>query len=195
MRPIFGKLILVVAIGLVGCSENLGGQRDGNTTAAASKINISVLPSAPTVQFSLTQQFSASGGEPPYTYSVSSCPGSIDAQSGLFQAGTTDGTCTVIATDSTGAISIDDAFVTVTSTASLPVTATWTDTSSGCYPSVLLPICTATPPSSTTICETAYPSFTPGGSCAGAVGTYCISTTGAGQVGSEVQAYEIYSCQ
>lgn len=76
----------------------------GSTSQAAVTINAAIAISPTSVQKAggQTEQFSVSGGVAPYTYSVVSGAGSINASTGLFTAPTTSDTTTIRVTDSLG---------------------------------------------------------------------------------------------
>jgi hypothetical protein len=90
---------------------------DGNATQTTVTINpsLTMSPSAITMTAASNDSYSfvAQGGVPPYTYSVSG-PGSVDASSGLYTAGTASGTATLLVQDaqgSTASASIDSIWV------------------------------------------------------------------------------------
>ena len=63
---------------------------------------LAISPSSTTVSSNGTIQFSASGGVPPYTFSILSGVGSINSSSGLYTAPATPGTTYVLVTDKQG---------------------------------------------------------------------------------------------
>ncbi len=67
---------------------------------------VSISPSSFILAVNNIKTFTASGGEPPYTFSIQSGNGTIDAISGLFTAPATPGVVIVKVTDFTGAISL-----------------------------------------------------------------------------------------
>ena len=94
----------------------------GNISNAAVTINnaLAISPAAPTITVVDTQTFSSTGGVSPYTYSVASGTGSINAGTGLYTpAGA--GTVTIRSTDSIGNTS-DAALMVNTALAITPTT-------------------------------------------------------------------------
>ncbi len=63
---------------------------------------LAISPASTTVSSNGTIQFSASGGVPPYTFSILSGVGSINSSSGLYTAPATPGTTYVLVTDKQG---------------------------------------------------------------------------------------------
>lgn len=85
----------------------------GNTSDAAVTISagVQISPATITLAVNNTTTFSASGGSAPYTYSIFSGSGSVNASTGAFTAPASAGTTTVRVTDNIGNTS--DATVTV----------------------------------------------------------------------------------
>ncbi|OFZ42684.1 MAG: hypothetical protein A2070_09715 [Bdellovibrionales bacterium GWC1_52_8] len=85
---------------VVRVTDSLGNQSDASITI---KTELTISPASVTLLASGTQAFTASGGTPGYTYSVTegATGGTVDA-SGNFTAGTTPGTYHVRVTDSLG---------------------------------------------------------------------------------------------
>jgi hypothetical protein len=109
---------------------------DAIGSAARSTVTVNspliLTPTAVAVGINTRQQFTASGGAPPYNFAIASGNGTIDAMSGTYQAPTSTGTATVSVTDSLGnAVSTA---VTVNSTLSLlPISITMTSGSGQTY--------------------------------------------------------------
>lgn len=80
----------------------------GNSVDAVVTVisRVSISPASLTLAIDNIKTFSASGGEPPYTFSIQSGDGTIDAVSGLFTAPSSPGTVIVKVSDFTGAISL-----------------------------------------------------------------------------------------
>ncbi|MGZ3774501.1 MAG: beta strand repeat-containing protein [Bdellovibrio sp.] len=72
-----------------------------NSVTATVLVNaaLSLSPATATVVSSMQKSFSASGGVPPYTYSVQSGGGSINAITGVYTAPTTGGSAVILVTD------------------------------------------------------------------------------------------------
>jgi hypothetical protein len=66
---------------------------------------LQIIPVAATLYVGTTFAFSASGGSPPYSFSVLSGGGSIDADSGLYTAPLTPASAQIQVQDSQGATS------------------------------------------------------------------------------------------
>ena len=79
---------------------------EGETSTGALRIS----PISATVEVKTQCRFSASGGKPPYVFSLLSGAGSIDADTGVYTAPETVGNDVVRVTDDTG--EFEDAYVT-----------------------------------------------------------------------------------
>jgi len=105
---------------------------DGNSAQTTVTINpaLAMTPTAITITAAsnYTYAFSAQGGVPPYTYSVVG-PGSVDALSGLYTAGTASGPATLQVRDAQGSVATS-AIASVWVRANAPVRAVATDGSS-----------------------------------------------------------------
>lgn len=104
-------VVLLFTFCQLGCSESLNGPSGSSPTAAAVADRLALDPSEVSV-FTVDQAtLTATGGTPPYTFAVDpACLGTVSAtgpngSSGLFQAGSSTGNCTVTVTDETGATS------------------------------------------------------------------------------------------
>jgi hypothetical protein len=63
---------------------------------------LSLSPTSATVDAGMTQKFAASGGVPPYTFSITAGQGTVDASGGTFTASSSSGTATIKVADSSG---------------------------------------------------------------------------------------------
>ncbi|MBS0419054.1 MAG: delta-60 repeat domain-containing protein [Proteobacteria bacterium] len=63
---------------------------------------LSLSPTSATVDAGMTQKFAASGGVPPYTFTITAGQGTMDASGGTFTAPTSSGTATIKVADSSG---------------------------------------------------------------------------------------------
>ena len=104
--PVLGLLFLTLA--LASCKE---GTFYGALGDQIAKTALSIAPTAGTIADGTTLTFSATGGTPPYTYSVVSGPGSIDSTTGVFSSNG-GGTVVIRVTDKNKKTS--DATITVT---------------------------------------------------------------------------------
>ena len=86
----------------VRVTDNIGGTATATVTINAA---LAITPSTKTLAVTNTFTFSATGGVSPYTYSVFSGGGAVNATSGLYTAPVSAGTATVRVTDSRGNIS------------------------------------------------------------------------------------------
>jgi len=78
------------------------GQSASATISVREPDSVGILPSAITLVITESCTFSPLGGVPPYYYAIASGNGSIGSSTGVFTAGTTAGTTTVILTDKRG---------------------------------------------------------------------------------------------
>lgn len=90
-------------IATVRVTDAMGKSIDASITIIS---RVSLSPASFTLAINNTKSFIASGGEPPYTFSIESGLGSIDATTGLFTASATPGPVVVKATDFAGALSL-----------------------------------------------------------------------------------------
>ncbi|PWU16277.1 MAG: hypothetical protein C5B49_10710 [Bdellovibrio sp.] len=101
---ILSALFVLVA---VGCGPHDGYSGGGGSTTSHLTIRTKTasgnqpLSIVPTVPFGAQIQFDASGGSPPYNFSLSGCDSIIVGQSGLFIAANDVSVCTVAVTDAT----------------------------------------------------------------------------------------------
>lgn len=93
---------------VVRVSDSLGATADANVTVNAA---LAISPSSQTLAINGTLSFSSSGGVIPYTYSVVSGSGSINASTGAYTASASTGTDVVRVTDSLG--NTTDATITI----------------------------------------------------------------------------------
>ena len=107
---------LYTAPGSAGTSVVRATDAIGNTSDATVHVfaSLGISPSSVTVAVNNTVAFSAGGGSTPYTYSITSGSGTINASTGLFTAAATSGSVTVRVTDNLG--NHADAIVTVNDT-------------------------------------------------------------------------------
>lgn len=91
--------IALVSIVLAACQNNSFYSVLGNKAQIA---KLAISPSSTTVSSNGTVQFSASGGVPPYTFSIISGVGTINASSGLYTAPAVPGTTYILVTDNQG---------------------------------------------------------------------------------------------
>ena len=110
----------------------------GNTATAAVTITttLGITPATATLAVNNTRSFTATGGTSPFTYSVFSGGGTINASTGLYTAPAVAGTATVRVTDSLGAtanatVTINAALAISPATATIASTGTQAYTSSG----------------------------------------------------------------
>ena len=91
--------VVLGALALAACGrigfDDLG---DGGSRGDA----LAIAPLAPTLNVSSALTFTASGGTPPYTFSIASGRGTLDATTGAFFSPTAHGTATIVATDADG---------------------------------------------------------------------------------------------
>ncbi len=99
---------------VIQLTDSAGGLVTANVTVNPA---LQISPASQTIMTNGTLSLSASGGVPPYFYSVSSGLGSIDSLTGLYTASATNTVANIIVTDSLGHTS--NSTVTVTSALSL----------------------------------------------------------------------------
>ena len=104
---IYLKLVLLPFL-LFSCKGADGGFAPSLIGAATT---VSIAPVSTTIAVNNLETFSASGGTPPYTYSIFSGSGSVLSTTGSFTAAAVPGSTVVRATDSTGKFA--DAIVTI----------------------------------------------------------------------------------
>jgi len=84
-------------------SNGASGSASVTVNAAPAPVVITITPDSATVATGSSLQFTAGGGTPPYTWSLSNpAAGTIDPVTGLFTAGDEPATTTVLATDADG---------------------------------------------------------------------------------------------
>ncbi len=127
-------LIVLTFLIFTGCSSPTGST--SSSSAGKSPLSVSLdspssttqpLAASPTVYGGTTLQVGASGGTPPYQYSVSGCDSTIDPNSGLFTAAGDVSSCQITVTDSAGntaTISVSVASQTTTGTGTTNTTTT-----------------------------------------------------------------------
>ncbi|EKD41504.1 MAG: FG-GAP repeat-containing protein [uncultured bacterium] len=71
-------------------------------TTAADPPALTVTPATKTLPIGETKNFKATGGIPPYIFSLTSGEGELNTSTGYYQAPQTDGTATILVTDSRG---------------------------------------------------------------------------------------------
>jgi len=92
---------LIFFLTLMGCNGVPEKAVTANLVGETIFTPLDISPSLSTIYINQTQQFIATGGEPPYTFHVLTGPGSIDSE-GLFTAASTQGISTIQVTDSNG---------------------------------------------------------------------------------------------
>jgi hypothetical protein len=122
IKSIYINSIFLVFL-LLGCSETLSGpfsnvNREEEPVLMLSSIVVDV-PTSGSYQFTVT------GGTEPYTYEVQGTFGTIGSATGLFQAGATAGTVTVMVYDSAG--HVQPATVNVETGLAAAVTFAWAE--------------------------------------------------------------------
>lgn len=95
---------------LSACSSGSSPTSFATTSMASTASGVQINPSVQTVQEGGQFQFSATGGLPPYTFSVVSGEGSIDSSTGVYSAPGNPGSAQISVQDSTGST----AYATVT---------------------------------------------------------------------------------
>ena len=110
----------------------------GNTARASVTINaaVAISPTTKTLAVDDVFTFTASGGAPPYTYSVTSGSGTINSSTGAYTAPASTETDTVKVTDNVGntataTVTINAALAIIPATKTLAVNDTFTFTASG----------------------------------------------------------------
>ncbi|MBN1835256.1 MAG: hypothetical protein JW820_05350 [Spirochaetales bacterium] len=98
------------AMDTVRVTDSLSATSDATVTVVSGG-PLSIAPASAIVPVNGEKAFSASGGAPPYAFSIGAGGGSINATSGLYRASATAGSATVRVTDSL--FSTEDALVTV----------------------------------------------------------------------------------
>jgi hypothetical protein len=97
-RSVLQSLFLILALlAALGACNN-----SSFFAALGNKAQLIISPAMASVPANGSVTFSASGGIPPYAYSVTSGPGSIDASSGVYTATATAGTAIIQVKDSQG---------------------------------------------------------------------------------------------
>ncbi|MEQ1721911.1 MAG: cadherin-like domain-containing protein [Pseudobdellovibrio sp.] len=86
----------VAGSAVIRATDSLGNISDASVNIFDS---LGISPTSPTVSINGSISFSAAGGSTPYSYTVLSGSGSIDASTGLYSAGTTPSTAVVRVTD------------------------------------------------------------------------------------------------
>src|SRR6201996_4677068 len=114
----FSGLTLVATLWIAACG---GGGSGGASTAPPTGSPLTLSPVTTTVGAGTSETFVASGGQPPYSYSVASGTGAIDSTSGVFTAPSAAGSATLKVTDAggqnaTAAVTINAAFAIVPAT-------------------------------------------------------------------------------
>lgn len=100
-------MVAALAFGGVACSPGFvaaPGPSSANNTngGAANPGALAISPSSVTIAPAKLQQFSASGGTSPYKFVVSSGSGTIDADTGLYLADSSEGSAMIKLTDAAG---------------------------------------------------------------------------------------------
>lgn len=97
--------IPIAAILLSACSTSPAPLSLTTTSLASTGSGLQINPTVETISPSNQFQFSATGGTPPYQFSVVSGEGTIDSSSGIYTAPGTAGSAQVEVTDATGSVS------------------------------------------------------------------------------------------
>lgn len=87
-------------VAVVRVTDNFGNFSDANINVTSV---LSMSPSSAVLAVNNTQTFSAAGGTPPYTYSISSGTGSVNSSTGVYTAPASSGSAVVRVTDALGA--------------------------------------------------------------------------------------------
>lgn len=122
---LLGSTLMLFALSFAGCPSTF-------YNVLGNKINVpqlAIVPSAVTLKFTDTVMFGATGGVPPYLFSVASGAGTINSSTGTYTAPSAPGTTIIQVTDKRG--STNSATVTITPTSPLILTPTSATLNSG----------------------------------------------------------------
>jgi hypothetical protein len=118
VRKITSVLTSLLLAALTGCGGS--GGAGGGSTSGPPPLALTLSPTAPAMNPGTSQTFTATGGSPPYTYSLQSGPGAINATAGVYSAPQVPGTAVIAVADTKGA----SAQTTVTVNPALSLSAT-----------------------------------------------------------------------
>jgi len=97
------RIFAVLILASIALALSLSGCKDFSFFSELGiKGGLNISPSEVTVAVNSSVTFSASGGNPPYTYGIAGGAGSIDAATGVYTAAAAAGSDIVVVTDSTG---------------------------------------------------------------------------------------------
>ncbi len=104
LRSFSALVVCAVCLALWGCdSFDFYGLLSGTGSHSPSGAALAISPLSATLSVSASCTFTASGGTPPYRFSVVSGAGAIDQDTGVYTAPTTPSTDTVAVSDAAGA--------------------------------------------------------------------------------------------
>lgn len=117
--------MVVILIAFQDCSTTLGSDAPAhNQVEAAAAGPLSISAPFTTIGTSQSVQISATGGQQPYTFSLSGCDSTVDPTTGYFVAATDPSVCEVTVTDHAGTTASLSMQVIIIQTSTLVLTAT-----------------------------------------------------------------------